>query len=397
MAILHQVAVLGGGRWARVLTETLCRLLPTSTHISMHSVHCSDSLIAWLKDKGLTSRIDVAAKWPQFKRPSSSVAIVSNAARDHESAVRFALTSGVAALVEKPLARTASAACALASAASDRKVRLAAAHVFLFAAYIDRFADFLASKKQKICALRVRWADPALESRYGETKTFDAGLPVFADVLPHVSSILGVLVPEAPQRCNELRLLRGGAEVWLQLTLGSIPCHVMLARGGSRRERTIEVTLDSTTVLLDFTEEPGTVVDAGMAMNADPGWLTRGRPLELMLRAFLQWVAEDKLDARLSTDPALRACALIDQVSNFYNSAMASWLTTRLCVPGDDEQLRYALNEILQSDGPLEPTVLEHERQSFRMHYARTVDRGWIAKLVASINRRAVLNELGLR
>lgn len=391
MPLLHEVAVIGGGRWTRVLTATLSRLLSPSTRISLHSAHCADSLRAWLKSTGLGGRIEVSSEWPLLERPDSSAVIISNAARDHERAARFALCSGAPVLVEKPLALSLAGGRELANMGCRSNGRLAAANVFLFAGYIDRFAHLLASKKEKLQSLKVCWVDPAFESRYGEAKTFDAGLPVFADVLPHVSSILGVFIPKAPQACQELQLLRGGARVELQLTVDGIPCHVSLARNGSRRERRIDVVLDRTRVFLDFTEEPGTIVEAGVLGSADPDWATRSRPLELMLHAFLQWVTSDKFDTRISVEPALRACALIDQVSDLYNSALTSWLRTRLAIPGDDEQLRYALNEVLQSEGPLKPAVLEREREDLLRTYARTANLDSVARLVTSTDRRAVL------
>lgn len=392
----HELAVIGGGRWARVLIETLCGLLSPSTLISLHSKHCSESHEAWLKAKGLINRVGVSSKFPVFERPTSAAVIVSNAARDHKKVALFALYSGVSVLVEKPLDLSLEGARELVETATERKVPLAASNVFLFAEYIYRFANVLANRNEQFRAFKVRWVDPTLESRYGELKTFDPGLPVFLDALPHVSSILGVLVPDAPQRCQELRLLNGGAQVELQLALGNIPCHVVLARNGRRRERSIEVTLNRNAVSLDFTVEPGTIIDTGVSANADPDWFARSRPLELMLGTFLQLTATGKFDRRISVEPALCACALSDQVLRFYNSALASWLTTRLTIPEEDEHLRYALNEILQSDGPLAPTVLEHQREKLKVMFSKSTERDWIPRLVACTNRRAILKAMDL-
>ena len=380
MPPLHEVAVVGGGRWARVLTEVLCELLPTSTRISMHSRHCVNELARWVTAQGLEQRIRVSPEWPVPERPGSSAVIIANAARDHESAARHALRSATAVLVEKPLALSAAGARGLANLACDVQGRLAAAHVFLFAQYLNRFASLLRTKDDPRL-IRVRWIDPPGERRYGETKQFDAGLPVFADVLPHVSSILGVLAPDAPQEYAGIRVLRGGAQVELQLMIGGVPCHVLLARNGPRRERVIEVLADGSTVHLDFTVEPGIVVDNGVELNADPAWPRRSRPLKSMLEAFLHAAASGRRDARLSLEPALQACALIDQISKAYHDALACWLTARFATPGMDAELRYALNEILQANGPLTSAMLEHEIEELRRMQSGADPGGWIQSI----------------
>jgi predicted dehydrogenase len=232
------VAVIGGGRWARVLTEVLCGLAPPSVGISVHSLHNASLMSAWASKSGLGQRIHVSSGWPEFLSARSSAAIVTNAARDHERAIEWALSAGAPVLVEKPIALTAAASQRLANLARSRDVYFAAAHIFLFARYLENFARLVA-KAGDIRSLQVLWMDPQTESRYGEKKQYDPGLPVFADWLPHVSSIVGALTPGLPQRCEKLKLLRGGAHLELELVLGEIPCSVQLARNGDRRRRII--------------------------------------------------------------------------------------------------------------------------------------------------------------
>lgn len=391
---LHEFAIVGGGRWARVLAETLCKVAPPSTCISIHSAHCKDTLEKWVHSKGLASRIHIFSELPSPENPRSCAIVIANAARDHERATQFALASGASVLVEKPLAMSSAGADKLACVARDAEGLLAAANVFLFAEYIHRFSHHPAIESEPVRTVEVRWADPAVETRYGETKTFDVGLSVFRDVLPHVSAILGVLLPKASQRCRDLRLLRGGARVELQLTLDDVPCNVVLARNALARERKIEVTLERTKLGLDFATEPGTIIDNGIPQNADPGWAERNRPLQLLLSAFLRWIETGQLNPAISIAPALRACELIDEVSKFYNRALASWLSTRLAIPGEDESLRYALDETLQFSGPLSPTLLQEEKERLRCIYAQTANQDWIPALLDSNDRRAFMNSL---
>ena len=88
------VAVIGGGRWARVLAEVLCNLVPPSSSISVHSRHNAGSMSNWISERGLGDRIHVSSQWPQFDLAVSHAVVVANAARDHEEAIEWALSAG---------------------------------------------------------------------------------------------------------------------------------------------------------------------------------------------------------------------------------------------------------------------------------------------------------------
>src|SRR5688572_14923711 len=104
------VAVIGGGRWARVMIDVLYDLLPPSVGVSVHSLHNANSMSTWVSARGWERRIDVSSALPQFDSARSHAVIVVTAARDHEAAAKHALSRGVPALVEKPIALSASAA-----------------------------------------------------------------------------------------------------------------------------------------------------------------------------------------------------------------------------------------------------------------------------------------------
>ena len=56
------VTVIGGGRWARVLTEVLCTLVSPSVRISVHSLHNADSMLVWAVSRGIGERIHVSSQ-----------------------------------------------------------------------------------------------------------------------------------------------------------------------------------------------------------------------------------------------------------------------------------------------------------------------------------------------
>jgi len=384
-----RVAVIGGGRWACVLAEKLCEIVPQSGRISVHSRHNAESVAKWMAEHALEDRIHVSSDWPRTPAELDAV-IVANAARDHETAVDWALDAGIHVLVEKPIAMTANGAQHLADRARRRGVRFAAANVFLFASFVEKFATLL-SREKDIRLVRLRWMDPSDETRYGDSKRFDPGLPIFSDWLPHVSSILGALLPGRPHTCESLRFLRGGAHLELELLLGDIPCSVELVRNGERRQRVVEVAASDTALQLDFTVEPGTISCGSTTLDGDPDRSAHESPLALMLRAFLCWAARGKFDTRLDTEIGLRACRLIDQTLTLYNAALLPWLMTRLTRPGGaDDDLRYALGEILQFRGLLSAAALDREIERLRARFAHAPDTGWLSTL---INARAVSAE----
>lgn len=76
----ENIAVIGGGRWARVIVRVLCELVPPEVNISMHFRHNKDSIRAWVEKYALADRIQLCSDWPLFSSPLSSAIIVANAA-----------------------------------------------------------------------------------------------------------------------------------------------------------------------------------------------------------------------------------------------------------------------------------------------------------------------------
>lgn len=344
------IAVIGGGRWARVLTEVLCGLVPAHVHISVHTPHNAVAMSEWALVRGLGQRIQVSSDFPKFISGESNAVIVANAARDHEKAVEWALSEGVPVLVEKPLTLNLAASQRLADLARGQKTYFAAAHVFLFARYVEAFSKLI-SDGNGIQYIRVHWMDPQSESRYGEAKSYDPGLTVFADWLPHVISIIDTLKPSQTQRCERLEFLRGGAHLNIDLALDHIPCHIELVRNGNHRQRIIEVATQQKKVTLDFASEPGTIFIGSTVLCGDPSWDVKEKPVARMLGAFLQGAGGGIRDDLLDIEIGLRASRVIDQISFLYHSALSQWLSEKL-LSAHDSDLHYALSEILHAEDP---------------------------------------------
>src|SRR5258708_15230542 len=183
----QRLAVIGGGRWARVLAAVLCEIAPDAT-IRAHTPGNASAMREWSRDCG-SGRIEVCEFMPGLGLDRPDAVIVANAARDHARVARACLGAGIPTVVEKPLALSAAEAWDLAALAERNNVLLVVSRVLLFARYIDAFALAVAGAAP-VREIRFAWTDPQAETRYGEAKSYDAGVPLFVDMLPHILPIL---------------------------------------------------------------------------------------------------------------------------------------------------------------------------------------------------------------
>ena len=347
------IVIFGGGRWARVLVEVLCSSVPSSVKISVHSPHNAPAMLAWSIDRELGNRIQVYEDSPKVKSGELSAVIVANAARDHEKAIKWALSKGLPVLVEKPITLSSCTTEHIANLAIINNTYLASAHVFLFAKYVNTFLKLVA-KPRIIQYIRVRWIDPQAESRYGEIKSYDPGLPVYIDWLPHIVSILDTLHPDSIYVVQKLEVLSGGSHLKINICLGESTCEIELVRNGNVRSRLFEIDTQEGKISLDFSNEPGQIISGTTTYSGDPAWGYKPKPVCKMLRAFLRGAAGGERDVRLDIKRGLRANKLIDQLSPYYQSALSFWLSKKFSAIRDklDPELHYTLCEFLYGEDP---------------------------------------------
>lgn len=350
----RSISVVGGGRWARILVSTTCNLVSAETEVSIYSKSNAPGMRAWAKQQNFLQRVSVYVGYDDSVKPAPRAAIIANAARDHMQATAWALAAGLPTLVEKPFALSASATSQMLAQARDSNVYLASAHVFLFSSYLQRFSQAVAATGP-INTIEISWRDPVAEERYGDQKNYDSSIPVFADCLPHIVSIILMLIGPCDITFRKIVTKRGGAYVELELIGGGVRIKVILERNAECRQRLINVEATPGSMALDFTVEPGVMTLDGEKQNADPDWLHRPRPLAQMVQSFIQGAMGGQRDPRLDTGIALNASKVIDAIYHDYVDAKDRWIGSRLSrdVSSCDEELKYALVESLQVDGPL--------------------------------------------
>lgn len=304
------IAVVGGGRWARVYLRLLLARVDLVRGVVAVTPRNADDMRAWAVAEGFAARMSVAAEWPDAGA-AIDAAIVVNAAADHQATAERLLRARIPVLIEKPFAMSEAGARHLVDLAASHGTWLAAAQVFRFAGYLDRFAAVL-GEAQGIADIAVTWCDPQTEQRYGDEKRNDPGLPLVIDVLPHVLSILETMRPAPVVQCQDVVVARGGTQIDLQLAVSGVPCAVRLAREAERRARIVEVTAKQRRAVLDFTVEPGEITIDGRSQTADPDWGSVPSPLTRLLAAFLSAVAGGAQDGRLAAAHGVAACALAD-------------------------------------------------------------------------------------
>lgn len=298
-AFPDSVAVVGGGRWARVLLETLASLLPQSTALSASSYAHGAELGAWLKEKGLAERVSVRARLPD-----ADAVLVANRAADHETAAIAALEGGAFVLLEKPLAPEPAAAERILARAGGR---LAASQVFRWSRGVELLARRCAEAGGAL-SLSVAWTDAAAAVRHGEPVRHDESISFPADVLPHVCALSEAVLGRPPRRLVSAAA-QGGVQR-LALDAEGLAVDARLERRGLARKRVVEARAGRGVLTLDFSAEPGTVSGEGFSESADPLWDRQPRPVASMVAAFLSWAAGGPKDPRLEPGTPLLACRL---------------------------------------------------------------------------------------
>jgi predicted dehydrogenase len=390
---ITNIKIIGGGRWARVILEVLCRIVDKSVKIYVYSKNNSIGMSDWISSKKIGDNIQVFKDLPNKFSTDTNAVIVVNAARDHEKFILSALKAGGHVLVEKPITLSYDTGNKIAIIAKDLNKHLTSAHVFLFANYFINFTK-LVLNADKISKININWEDPGVEDRYGEKKLYDTGLPVFSDWIPHVLSMISAIASGKDFIFLSIELERGGASVTVHILAGDIPCEIILTRNGKSRKRYMDVYTETKILKLDFSKEPGTIYDGTNVIDGDTEWESNKSPLESMLSAFLKQISENVLDDRLNLEIGLKALKVIDSAMIDYRKKQIIWLienislqTSKLGEVALTEDLIYALSEIFQSNIFIPKEELINKVKRFLFKLNDPSDKNWLVQFKkANIN-----------
>ncbi len=344
--LIKNVIIMGGGRWARVITEVLSDILEPFINISIYSPNNHSFMKEWIIKNNFKNQIKVIKSFPN-SFPNSCAVVVANAAKDHYNSSKIALRAGADVLVEKPITLNYKQAIELDNLSKKQNKIICASHVFLFASYIDNFSKFL-QVNGKIEKMKITWEDSVIEKRHGEFKNFDAGLPIIADCLPHIFSIISKFIPiDISYNSIKLQIHHGGSKVKMKIESSGVPIEIYLIRNGSKRTRLVETLVEGKNNTLDFSTEPGVIKFENKKISGDSNWALKSKPLKQLLNAFLLGVKSREFDDRLDFQFGIKISELIEESLFIYKKLQLRWAINKIKNENHlNQDLAYAINEL---------------------------------------------------
>ncbi len=333
--------VVGSRRWAKIMATELCALLAPGRSIQLQGSRGDAGLLEWWNASPHKQRIELVEQPVPCEASATGVALVVNSAHEHRSSVESVLDAGYHAVCEKPLTFSRHDSLELLARADGLGRKLFCANTYLFADYLQVLRrDWLQGRSFSV--LELTWADASRETRHGEAKSYDSGVPVIHDVLPHVASIVIATHGPLPFDRSSIDVAQGGSAVTAEFGGGDLTVRASLARNAPRRVRLLRFSGPAGQVTLDFAVEPGVVsLDEENGVCVDPGWDAKRKPIAQMLESVIAYFEGGVLDDRLGADAALLGNDLIDGVAGSYVQQQIGFLAASS--RGDD--FAYAAKE----------------------------------------------------
>ena len=186
---MQDIAIIGGGRWGRVILSVLATSdLPLTriTVVTSHNAASVQKLVAQLASNRLIRIVSTLDEIP-------AAAVIANAARSHGETAQRLVAQGAHLLIEKPVVLTSQEAQHLVALAREAMRVVLPGLSYRFCSYLHHFAQQIAAM-ESVSGFDLHWSDPVGEIRYGEHKPYDASITVADDVMPHIWTILSVIL-----------------------------------------------------------------------------------------------------------------------------------------------------------------------------------------------------------
>jgi predicted dehydrogenase len=340
------LALVGGGRWARVIASVLADIELPFSCVAVVS-RSNAAILGQVFSARRFARFAIVPTIEEaLRRFRLGAAIIANAARAHVASAERMLGAGVPVLIEKPAALAVEEAHRLLEMADRNDVCVMPSLTFLHCSYVDRFAKAIGADGERLKHLKLDWADPVTEIRYGERKSYDPGISIAQDVVPHVWAILGQIArtPIRPDGVKSCRITAGGRWVSYSVEFCDIRCLVSIRRDAPARRRVLKAEMASGDELaIDFSVEPGTIIRGTRSESADPQWAERSGPLSRQLQDFFS--ALNRRTAEPVAQALLGSVALAERCDALLKERQRTWLAR----PRTQHDLRYALRDLLSA------------------------------------------------
>jgi predicted dehydrogenase len=288
-----EVAIVGGGRSERRLCKALAGLRQVRK-VHLVSPRNARAMQDWIGQQGLATRVALHGKLdPVLWDPEIKAAIVANPPMEHFPTARWLLEYGKHVLVEEPFVPSEAEAQRLVDMAEARGLVIAVGLEYFLASYLHYFRSVVHNQghPHPVERTTVTWHDVVRDGAGSATRSPNVA-HVVADMLPHVLSLLTVLFGRHAARTAGVTM-PASFSASLELDYGPHPVAVSLSRAGREPRRSIEiVTRDERRFVLDFTREPGIVLQDGRVLPPDPLWDSLPKPVSAQLAYFLDETRE---------------------------------------------------------------------------------------------------------
>jgi predicted dehydrogenase len=310
--------IVGARRWARIMANELCAILPVGTAIHLQVRTVDVELGDWWNTTPFKERIQIVEQPLQCPRPLTGVALIVNSAYQHQLSIEKAFAAGYNVVSEKPMTFSRQESLYLVGLGEAMGLKLLSMNTYLFADYLHVFNRNWLQGKQ-ISKIVITWADATKEVRHGEPKGYDSSVPVIIDVLPHVANIILATYGEIKPDLSEVIVRRGGSEVNIHYQCDQIRIFIQIARNADRRIRLAKFYSVGEETLIDFSTEPGSVTSKQAApVSADPAWKSKRKPIAAMLNSVREYFETNTSDERLSPQAGVFGNDLIDRIIESY-------------------------------------------------------------------------------
>ncbi|HSX12819.1 MAG TPA: Gfo/Idh/MocA family oxidoreductase [Chlamydiales bacterium] len=298
-------AVVGGGRWGRVILSVLAGMkIPFDRIVCVSQFNAQILIENAEKFKGSCAFSVVSSLDELFRNYDVKAAVVVNKAEQHYKTALHLIERHVPILVEKPVVLLVEEARILVQKASRMGICLVPGLSYRFCSYLHAFAKKIAQQGKKPRNFLIDWADPKGELRYGEAKQYDPKIDVAQDVMPHIWSIFSTLFDSAPIRIdNCLKTVGADAATFCVCVEGRAEGTVVLERNATARSRKVILEYEEEILSLDFAKEPGIIKMGKETEVGDSNWSSNPGPLRKQLEYFLSL-----LDREVIIQNDLKAC-----------------------------------------------------------------------------------------
>ena len=293
-------------------------MLPAGESIRLLARRDDAELQAWWLQSPFMHRMEIVDSPIPCRSPRVGVALIADSAYSHATSIETALDAGFHVASEKPLGFSLHQTLRLQAKAEAAGLRLFATNTYLFADYLRVFSrDWL--KAHRYTDIELIWSDAVAEIRYGIRKSYDSGVPIIHDLLPHIACLVLATHGAIAPKDSKLVVRRGGSEATAQFDCGEVRVSAILSRNGRVRARVARFSGDEGELSIDFSTEPGVVTRGrGEPQPSDLSWPSKRKPLAEMLHGLQVYFSTGLLDERLDLRAARLGNELIDSVVDSY-------------------------------------------------------------------------------